>query len=143
MTESSKLQVQYGAIPYRRRADGTIDVLLVTSRETRRWIIPKGWPIPGLTAHEAAAREAFEEAGLVGRIVDQPVGSYRYAKRRADGSSVDCLVEVFPFEVHQQIESWPEQDERQTRWFSCDAAADAVQESELSDLIRAIASALR
>src|SRR3954470_23354950 len=78
-------QIQYAALPYRRRADGAMEILLVTSRETKRWVIPKGWPIKGRRPHVAAAREALEEAGLVGRVDKEPIGTYRYNKRLKNG----------------------------------------------------------
>ena len=68
MSRKAAPSLQYAALPYRRRADGGIEVLLITSRETRRWIIPKGWPAPGLTPHDSAINEAMEERGAIGRI---------------------------------------------------------------------------
>ena len=73
-------RVQYGALPYRLDDDGSVEVLLVTSRETKRWIIPKGWPIKGLKPSKAAAREAYEEAGVRGRIAGRAFGHYVYEK---------------------------------------------------------------
>lgn len=134
---ADKHRPQYAALPFRRRGP-VIEVLLITSRETGRWIIPKGWPVEGLPPHVAAAREAQEEAGLVGRISEHTIGRFHYDKRLADGSSVPCAVEVFTFEVDQQMQSWPERDERRTRWFTADEAAEAVQERELKAIIRGL-----
>ena len=97
---------------------------------------PKGWPGEGLAERESAAREAREEGGLVGRIGDRPIGRYHYDKRLPDGSAVLCSVEVFALEVERQLKSWPEREERQTRWFVLQEAADAVDEAELADIIR-------
>jgi 8-oxo-dGTP pyrophosphatase MutT (NUDIX family) len=133
---------QYAALPYRRRADGTLEVMLVTSRETGRWVVPKGWPIRGLRPPDSAAREAMEEAGLAGQIGDRSIGFYHYEKRLADGSAVPCEVETFAFEVEKQFTSWPEQDQRHTQWFELRAAADAVQEPELSAMILRLAALL-
>jgi 8-oxo-dGTP pyrophosphatase MutT (NUDIX family) len=127
--------LQYAALPYRRRADGTLEVMLVTSRETGRWVVPKGWPIQGLRPPNSAAREAMEEAGLVGRIGERSIGFYHYKKRFADGSAVLCAVETFALEVEKQFTSWLEQDQRHTQWFELQEAADAVQEPELSTMI--------
>ena len=129
-------RVQYAALPYRQRGDGSLEVMLVTSRETRRWVIPKGWPIKGRKPHASAAREALEEAGLVGRVGKKAIGTYRYDKRLKSGNAVPCSVEVFPLEVKSQRKHWPEQKERDVRWFAPQEAADAVQETELRDIIR-------
>jgi 8-oxo-dGTP pyrophosphatase MutT (NUDIX family) len=128
-------KMQYAALPYRRRTDDLFEIMLVTSRETGRWVIPKGWPISGLTPQDSAAREAIEEAGVLGQIGDQPIGTYHYDKRLPDGSSMRCAVEVFLLKVEQQLASWPEQAQRQTRWFSVLDAAGAVHEPELSIII--------
>jgi 8-oxo-dGTP pyrophosphatase MutT (NUDIX family) len=136
MSKEKTRHLQYGALPYRRRADASIEIMLITSRDTGRWLIPKGWPEPGLGAAEAAAREAREEGGLVGRIGDRAIGSYQYDKRLPDGSTVHCAVEVFALEVEQQLKSWPERDERRRRWFDAEEAAEAVREPELRVIIR-------
>lgn len=125
---------QYGALPWRREAQ--LQVMLVTSRETRRWTIPKGWPVKRLAAAEAAALEAHEEAGVVGRLAE-PIGTYRYNKRLRDGTVVICTVTVFPLEVDAVDEHWPEEAERERAWFSPEAAADLVDEHELKALLHA------
>eukprot|EP01037_Dinobryon_pediforme_P043882 gene43882-55248_t len=79
--QSTATSRQVAALPVIKTATGETRVVLMTSRETRRWVIPKGWPITGLKNHEAAAREAFEEVGLVGAIGKKPIGSYQYFKR--------------------------------------------------------------
>jgi 8-oxo-dGTP pyrophosphatase MutT (NUDIX family) len=131
---------QYGVLPYRRAAGGGLEFVLVTSRETRRWVIPKGWPIKTREPHSSAAREALEEAGLVGRVGEQPIGSYHYDKRLKTGSIVVCEVEVFPLEVAAQRKRWLEQGQRDIRWFDRDEAAEAVQEPELAAVIRCFAA---
>ena len=139
MTESQGQQqrtyIQYAALPFRRRADGTTEILLVTTRTARRWIIPKGWPIEGRTPSGTARREALEEAGLVGRVGKRALGSFRYRKRLGRGRAVTCEVHVFPLNVERQRTRWREKNERQTRWFSPDDAAAAVREPELRHLI--------
>jgi 8-oxo-dGTP pyrophosphatase MutT (NUDIX family) len=142
MGKCTTSNVQYAALPYRRQKGGVLEVLLITSRDTGRWLIPKGWPMSKFSASEAAAREAIEEGGLVGRISDQPIGRYRYGKRLENGVVVHCSVDVFALAVERQLDSWLEQKQRQTRWFSLDEAADAVQEPELSTLIRNLAAHL-
>ncbi|AWN35786.1 NUDIX hydrolase [Methylobacterium radiodurans] len=128
---------QIGALPFQRGPDGAISVLLVTSRESRRWVIPKGWPMKGRKPYEAAAREAYEEAGLVGQIGKRPLGLYLYEKRLKNRDSVLCQVKVFPLEVRKQLTRWPEQDQRELRWFSPAEAAEAVNEPGLAAIIRA------
>ena len=127
-------RAQYAALPYRRIGED-IEVLLVTSLGTKRWIIPKGWPISGHAAHEAAAREALEEAGLEGRISSDPVGSYRYDKRRKSGAVVPCQVQVFPLDVTGQRKHWPEKGQREMKWLSPEEAAKTVSDVDLGDII--------
>ena len=125
---------QFATLPW-RRGDNGLEILLITSRETRRWIIPKGWPMKNRKPHEAAAREAFEEAGVIGRIVKQPIGAFRYMKLLKNGASLRCRVDVFPMEVTRQRSRWPEQHERTVQWFTPEDAAAAVQEDKLRTLI--------
>lgn len=131
---------QYAALPY-REAEG-LEVLLLTSRETRRWVIPKGWPMKGKRPHAAAAREALEEAGVTGRTAKRAMGSYSYVKRLKNGAPLQCVVEVFPLKVAGQRTHWREQAERTVRWFPVDQAAEAVDEPELQALIGALPNVL-
>ena len=110
-------------------------VLLITSRETKRWVVPKGNRIIGLSGHEAAAQEAFEEAGISGIACPAPIGSYRYAKRRKDGRNRTATVAVYPLAVVRQADAWPEQDQRDCAWFALPEAAGAVEEPDLGALI--------
>ncbi len=127
-------RVQYAALPYRYR-DG-LEVLLVSSRETKRWVLPKGWPMKSKKPHSAAAREAMEEAGLVGKIDKKSAGFYHYQKKLKNGATVLCRVQVFPMLVEKQRKSWPEMDQRTTQWFRLPDAAEAVAEPELQTVIR-------
>lgn len=108
---------------------------MITSRETRRWVIPKGNPMRGLPPHLAAAREAFEEAGIAGIACPSALGSYTYWKRRKDGRFKEVSVDVFPMAIHAQSDEWPEASERERRWFSIAEAIEAVEEEELKALI--------
>lgn len=128
---------QFAALPF-RDADG-LQVMLVTSRETRRWVLPKGWPIKGLKPHSVAAREALEEAGLTGKVSKEPIGSYRYTKRMRNGAALTCEVDVFPMAVEKQRRNWPEREQRTTSWFALEDAAALVDETDLRDLILAFA----
>ena len=129
-------RVQYGALPYRVNSGSRAEFMLVTSRETRRWIIPKGWPKKGKSPHHSAAREAFEEAGVVGAVGRRSVGSFSYEKRLKNGGFVECEVRVFPLEVKRQDKQWPEKQERKIKWLSASEAAEKVKEPMLSAIIR-------
>jgi len=111
-------------------------VLLVTSKDTKRWVLPKGNKIKGLSRHAAAAREAEEEAGVRGAVCPTPLGSYRYRKRLSSGAALLVDVEVFPFAVTEELDEWPEAAERTRRWFALAEASTAVDESDLGDLLR-------
>ncbi|WP_167072574.1 DUF47 family protein [Sphingomonas vulcanisoli] len=126
---------QIAALPYRTVPSGAIEVMLVTSRETRRWVVPKGNTIRGLPPYEAAAHEAYEEAGVSGIMCPAPIGAYEYLKRKRDGTLRHTTVTVYPLAVTQQAEDWPESDERETRWFRLQPASEAVEEPDLKRLI--------
>lgn len=125
---------QYAALCYRtsRRA---IEVLLITSRDTGRWVIPKGWPMAGLPPEEAAAREAFEEAGVKGKITGDALGTYGYLKRLPDDETLPCRVQVFPLRVSRMSNDFPEKGQRRLKWFKPAAAAKKVQEAELQAIL--------
>lgn len=133
----SSYKAQVAALPVQGAA-ADLRVLLVTSRETRRWIIPKGWPEKGMKDSAAAAREALEEAGIVGTISRRPIGRYRYFKRTLD-SFQPCEVAVYRLDVEGEQPTWHEQDERQRAWFSPQVAAHLVDEPELKQLLLALA----
>lgn len=124
---------QVGAIPFRRRPDGTLDVLLVTSRQTRRWVIPKGWPWPDRQDAYAAAEEAWEEAGVLGQPNLECQGTFTYEKRRRN-DNIPVRVSVYLLEVTDEVDSWPESRQRERKWFSLAEAALLVQEPDLRDI---------
>ncbi len=130
-----KRRSQVGALPFRFDDDGGLRVMLITSRETRRWVIPKGWPMRALKPHRAAEREAFEEAGLKGRIGKAEIGRYAYDKRLGNGLSVPVEVTVFPLRVVGQRKRWPEMDQRDGRWFAPEEAALLVEEQGLQRIL--------
>jgi 8-oxo-dGTP pyrophosphatase MutT (NUDIX family) len=132
--------LQYAALPYRLK-DG-LEILLITSRETGRWVIPKGWPMKGKKPHAAAQREALEEAGVKGRIGKAPIGQYGYGKRLSNGSVLACTVEVFPMLVERQLPHWPERGQRTLGWFTPQEAAEHVDEPDLGALIEAFAASI-
>jgi 8-oxo-dGTP pyrophosphatase MutT (NUDIX family) len=135
MKPKKAVGIQYAALPW-RLTGRRLEILLVTSRESRRWVIPKGWPMKGRSPQEAAAIEASEEAGLSGEIDPTSVGSYRYLKRLKAEEAVPIQVIVFPLQVTSQLEHWKEKDQRQFAWFRYQKAASLVVEPNLKRLIR-------
>lgn len=125
---------QVAAIPI-RRTDGGMKVLLVTSRETRRWVVPKGWPWRNVDDHDAAAGEAWEEAGVRGCVGPDSIGSFSYDKRRGDKVRHVNVV-VYVLEVSDVADNWPEIHERRREWFSPAEAAELVGEPGLKELLR-------
>ena len=113
-----------------------MQVLLVTSRESGRWVIPKGNFGNHVSPHAAAAQEAEEEAGVRGAVCPTPLGTYRYRTRKGSGASLMADVEVFPLSVSEELPDWKERKQRERRWFGLDEAANAVDEPDLRDLIR-------
>jgi 8-oxo-dGTP pyrophosphatase MutT (NUDIX family) len=127
--------IQFAALPWRLTDDGVRQVMLLTSRETGRWVIPKGWPMKRLKPSKAAEREAFEEAGLVGHIAGKrPIGVYHYEKRLPAGRLL-CEVWVFLLRVDHQLDDWPEKAQRETQWFDTAEAARRVEEGALAEII--------
>jgi 8-oxo-dGTP pyrophosphatase MutT (NUDIX family) len=123
-------------LPYRIAKTGSLELLLVTTRQTKRWIIPKGWPVKGLKPAKSAAREAYEEAGIRGAISAKPIGSFSYEKRlEANGFTVPCEVQVFALSVRRQLKRWPEACERDSRWFEPLHALSALKDEGLRELI--------
>ncbi len=128
-------RMQVAALCYRDRPEGR-EVLVITSRDTGRWIIPKGWPMRGKESSEAALQEAWEEAGVrKGKASDTPVGHFSYRKRKAAGWSQPVKTLVYPIEVKQLADRFPEANQRQRKWVSQFEAANLVHEPELKDLL--------
>jgi 8-oxo-dGTP pyrophosphatase MutT (NUDIX family) len=127
---------QYAALCYRlKKKTGDVEMLLMTSRDTGRWVIPKGWPMAGKLSHEVAAQEAFEEAGVRGTIEAEPLGYFTYDKALKDGVKVVCKVQVYPLAVSELAKRFKEKGERKLEWVSCNEAVKRVREPELRDLI--------
>ncbi len=125
---------QVGALAW-RFDQGVLKVLLVTSRDTGRFVIPKGWPMKRLSNSRAAAREAYEEAGVGGKTSSQPIGSYEYNKIFGPGFALQCRVTVYSMQVAKVLSKWPEKSERTRHWMTLDEAAANVDEPELSAII--------
>ena len=130
------LRKQVAALPVRRK-NGATEVLLVTSRETGRWIIPKGWLVKGMKDHETAALEARQEAGVKGKIGQKAIGRFSYLKREVSTERA-VNVKVFLLAVRKEYKIWREASQRSRAWFTKEAAADCVQEPELSLIIAAL-----
>lgn len=125
---------QFAALCFRYTSDG-IEILLVTSRDSGRWVIPKGWPIKDKKPHEVAQTEALQEAGVRGKIRKKPLGSYTYLKMLDDGDFVPCVVDVYQVEVTRLADKFKETGERVLAWVSPDEAARRVREIELKSML--------
>ena len=127
-------RTQYAALPWRKGDDG-VQILLITSRESRRWVIPKGWPMRDKEPGPCAAQEAFEEAGVVGPTKRKSLGVYHYDKRLRSGRLQHVRVMVYPLEVREERDIWPEMAERDRNWTTPADAASLVDEPELKALL--------
>ena len=132
---SKRIRQQVGALPYRTIDKGKVELLLITSRDTGRWLIPKGWPMRKKKPHEVARQEAWEEAGVRGRVRKKAWGHYTYMKKLDDGELVPAIVHVHLLDVAQMEDDFPERHQRRLAWFRPSIAASAVEEPELRGLI--------
>ncbi|PKP84729.1 MAG: NUDIX hydrolase [Alphaproteobacteria bacterium HGW-Alphaproteobacteria-2] len=128
-------RTQFAALCY-RGTPSEPEVLLVTSRDTGRWIIPKGWPATGQSPARSAEREAFEESGATGRVSERAIGLYSYVKRQESGEAVPLMVAVFALRVEALTKNYPERHERRRKWVRPERAARLVDEPELRALLR-------
>lgn len=126
--------VQYGALPWRRTPDG-LQVLLITTRNTHRWIVPKGWPEAGHTPQECAALEAYEEAGVTGAVTDHAIGAFNHKKQLKSGQMINCRIRVYGMEVSEIAGDWPEKNARRTKWFPVQEALTLVDDPGLRRII--------
>lgn len=127
---------QYAALCYRvKKKQGQLEVLVATSRDTGRWVIPKGWPMTDKKAHQVAEREAFEEVGVKGKVEKDVLGFYHYSKTLDSGLKIPVRVQVHALEVHDCLKNFPEKGSRVLEWVSCAEAASRVNEPELKMLL--------
>ena len=134
----SKPTLQFAAFPLKTEL-GRPQVLLVTSRETRRWILPKGRPEKKLRPYDVASKEAYEEAGVVGKITAKSMGSFPSFKRLENGDEIQTLVRVYRLDVTAQYDDWPERSQRQRQWVDVDQAASLVGEVGLTAFLLQVA----
>ena len=133
-------RMQYAALCYRRtKGGGPVEILLLTSRDTGRWVIPKGWPMGSKSAHEVAATEALEEAGVKGVVEHDPLGCFGYGKAMSEGVVLPCEVQVHALEVTGSVKDYKEKGQRRLEWVSPEDAADRVAEAGLKKIIRTFA----
>lgn len=130
-----RLKHQSAALCYRIK-HGKLRVLLITTRKSKRWIIPKGWLIEDMTPSQTAGREAWEEAGVKGNCANNPMGRFSYLKPHSSTNPVLCLVDVFPLCVTSIAPEFPERAQRKRKWVSPKKAASLVKSRELSLLLR-------
>ena len=131
---------QYGAVPFRVRKN-KIEVMLATARDGKRWLVPKGWPMkrgPRYTAR----REAFEEAGVKGKVRRKPLGSLKYRKR-VDRRRLNVDLKLYPLAVKKRVKNFPEKGERRLRWFSLKEAVKRCNDPALGRLLRKIKKEIR
>jgi len=128
---------QCAAIPW-VEVGGAVLVLLITTRGTGRWTVPKGWPKRGMGDAQLAAQEAYEEAGVAGEITTKPIGSFEYTKRLHLFAWIRCRVAVYLLRADRQHLSWPEKESRTLRWVAPSVAATMVRERQLSDLLASL-----
>lgn len=127
------LRTQFAALCYRIKND-KVQFCVVTSRRSGRWIVPKGWPMNGETPPDAAATEAYEEAGVRGKIYQRPIGVFSYYKVRSE-NELPCIAVVYPLHVKKVLANWPEKNERTRRWLSRKKAAALVDDPELGAIM--------
>jgi len=127
-------RLQVAALPWRKGENG-VDIMLITSRDTGRWVLPKGWPEAREPLCKAAAREASEEAGLRGAVSHLEAGRYFYGKVLASGEEVPCEVLVFPLKVDRVADRWKEKRARTRKWVGSAEAVRMINEPDLCQII--------
>lgn len=131
---------QVAVLPWRLERDGTISVLMITSRTNAKWMLPKGWPMADRSDAAAAKQEALEEAGIEGEVDEAPIGSYHYIKLFDDGSTKPSQAIVFSMRVTAELKKWDEKHERKRKWFGIEKATQVVFEPDLARFLGNVAS---
>lgn len=138
--DSEPRQRQVAALPWRREPDGSLRLLLITSRTNRKWMLPKGWPMTGKSDAESALQEAREEAGIEGVAAESPIGSYYYIRQAADGETKPAQAIIFSVRVSAERKTWNEKGERRRKWFTPEEAAERVYERDLRRFLSNVAA---
>ncbi len=133
---------QIGALCYWSN-DKNIKILLITSRRSKRWIIPKGWKVDMMSNRKSVALEAWEEAGVQGRVSKRSIGTYYYRKRSGKNDFLTCAVRVFALDVKARKKKFPERGERKLKWVNLNTAIDLVTEPELKTVIKNFAARIK
>ena len=133
-TVKSAVRTQFAALCYRIK-ENKVQILMVTTRRSGRWIIPKGWPVNGMEPQNSAAREAWEEAGVIGRPEMRPLGLFSYSKFVSKKKSLSCVAVVYAVKVNSLAETFPEQGQRERKWVSSKKAASMVVEPDLAQIL--------
>ena len=141
MNLNAAIKLQSGALPFRVPKHGKPEVLLVTTGPRGRWGIPKGKTEPYLTFDQNAAKEAFEEAGVIGQVARLSSGKFRTGKRRGGDTERFLEVWVYMLAVERIADDWPEKARRRIKWVRAKAAAKILREPFLADLCRKLARA--
>lgn len=141
--QSSAVPLQSGALAWRPKGKKKAEVLLVTGRRSGRWMIPKGWPMPGKSLADSAAQEAFEEAGIEGTVNPRPIGTFRHVKQHLLLGEIEVDIIVHLFAVSRELPDWPERGERNRKWFALEDAVTRVDSVQLKKLIAQFGKALR
>jgi 8-oxo-dGTP pyrophosphatase MutT (NUDIX family) len=135
LSDKTQLRTQFAALCFRQR-NGKTQVLLVTGRKSGKWILPKGWPMPGRAPAQVAAQEAWEEAGVKGDPIDRCLGLYSYRKNTRQGVTLPCIALIYPVKVRRLKKSWPETGQRRRKWFPLKKAARKVSSPQLAQALR-------
>jgi len=135
--------LQSGVLAWRVKRKKKPEIMLVTGRRSGRWMIPKGWPVAGKSLADSAAQEAFEEAGIKGKIADKPIGTFRHVKQHLLFGRLEVDILVHPLAVERELGDWPERGERNRKWFGLSEAAKRVDSDELGKLIVAFGKSLK
>jgi len=141
MNLNAAIKLQSAALPFRLSKNGKPEVLLVTTGPRGRWGIPKGKAEPYLTFDQNAAKEAFEEAGVIGQVARLSSGKFRTSKRRPGDTERLLEVWVYMLAVERIADDWPEKARRRIKWVRAKAAAKILREPFLSNLCRKLARA--